>query len=428
MGGFDTKNVIFTGLPKNNFDNAFTSFSDVINGAVKIKEDAEELKKRNLINDQIMNMRDLNMDTTKANNERNEQTFDISMMEKGDELADKEVSKQMINFKSLDELEKTYQFNSPQERTKAKAYYDGIQTEFNHNQAMEVYNSLPQNMTYSKFKEYIPKLIEDQGLNNKAIGQVEAMLYKRDAQALNIKVLENKLNPKPKERKTKITNVGDKQVLIDSQSGEIIREYDKSNSALEKQKMSQKYVQQVGAANAMGKVLTSLVDDYDSDYIGWADRGVHNASKYFYGADKNMAQYNQNLTKVKVIAKEFENMGATLSANEQALLEGTLPDPNATENVYKAQLTNYIKTIRDITKSKLDSSDFANYKTSALEKMLVPLDTAYQNSIKKFGENKKKKKVTLVAPKQKKIVATGYDKRAQKKVVRYDDGSVAYEN
>lgn len=178
-------------------------------------------------------------------------------------------------------------------------------------------------------------------------------------------------------------DLGDRKILTDK-SGNIYKEIDK-NTPFDRTKVDKKIVQEESAIRNSMDLLGRLVDNYDKSYIGLADRGVHWLAQFTPTGDAKMSQYNQDLDKLKMVAKEFENLGAALTPNEQAMLEGTLPDPLLDEDLYKQRLINYIQTTRDIAKNKLTSSEYAKYRTGDLDKFIGQYDVILDNAKKKFG-------------------------------------------
>lgn len=178
-------------------------------------------------------------------------------------------------------------------------------------------------------------------------------------------------------------DLGDRKILTDK-SGNIYKEIDK-NTPFDKTKVDKKIVAEEAAIRNSMDLLGRLVDNYDKSYIGLADRGIHWLSKYTPVGDSKMSQYNQDLGKLKMTAKEFENLGAALTPNEQKMLEETLPDPLLDEDLYKQRLVNYIQTTRDIARNKLTSSEYAKYRTGDLEKFIGQYDVILDNAKKKFG-------------------------------------------
>ena len=180
-------------------------------------------------------------------------------------------------------------------------------------------------------------------------------------------------------------DLGGSKVLVDK-SGNVHKTISKEANFLDRTKVAQQTVKALDNANGIAPIIGRLIDNYDTGYTGFADTWAHGVAQYTPIGNEKMAQYKADLTNITMFNKELANLGAALTPNEQALLERTLPDPMLDDNLYKARLLNYTRTMRDIVRSKVDSSDMAGYKTKDLSKIADTYDALYQKAEMRFGK------------------------------------------
>jgi len=192
-------------------------------------------------------------------------------------------------------------------------------------------------------------------------------------------------------------DIGGSKALVDNKTGNVIKTISKDANVFDKTKVAQQTVKALGSADGMVDVINRLVTNYDTTHTGPMDQAMHWVGKYTPLGSEKMATYNQDLTKLTMFNKELENLGAALTPNEQALLQATLPDRTLDDNLYKARLVNYTKTMRDLVRAKVNSSDLAGYKTKDLGQIADKYDALYETAVNKFGDGgsgQQPKKVT----------------------------------
>ena len=160
--------------------------------------------------------------------------------------------------------------------------------------------------------------------------------------------------------------------------------------SMDREKTKEEYAQKAAAYKNMGTILGRLTDNYKDDYVGWYDAPYNDkATVAPIPQEKGADTYKQDFESIFLLGKDANNMGANFTTSEQATLRATMPDLREKEDVYKKKLANYIRTMRDTIKSKLEASQAAKYKIGELENVVSSLDGVYKNALNKFGLNLK---------------------------------------
>jgi len=154
----------------------------------------------------------------------------------------------------------------------------------------------------------------------------------------------------------------------------------------DRKKTKETYAQSAGAYGNMGTLLQRLTDNYQDDFVGWLDASYNDTATVApLPQEKGAGTYKQDFDAIFLLSKDANNMGANFTKGEQSMLRATMPDMSEKEDVYKKKLTNYIRTLRDITAEKLQASKDAGYNVGKLQRVAKQLGGAYENALNKFG-------------------------------------------
>lgn len=447
MSGFQPKNIIFSDLPKQSDGNFLTALGQGLDGVANVELYREGQDKKDAIEAQNTLVRDEQLKSTKQQIELN-----------ANSLGDAEALKKLGSYESYDAFIKDNAITNPHNVKAVQEFYEARTTKMDTDSSQAILNTLKANNggkipTKAQLSAQLPSLIEDKTLSNKAIGliyqavdtqetleldknykQSGINLHNAQAQAALIKEPKN-TDPLAKEKSTYIELIKSGVVPPNQTFGEWLAESGgkvnvKSESVTNAQNQARE--QLTGISN----IVNSRLKDYDPSKHGPIDGPVQwlqEVIPWLKTESAGQLQSQQDGFQANVAKSMF---GGKATNQQLEIAKGIAGGTINTEGGAAAQLKSALdqgilateETIRQIKTSKGDAKE--------LEAELNRYK-AFSSAIKEWDGSKniedflKTKKETQgdgkgVQPVAKTITGTGFDKRAGKKVVRYNDGSVEY--
>lgn len=482
-GGFDTKNLIFSDLPKQDNGNFFSALATGLDGVGNVELHREKIDKQDKVEAQNTALREAQ---TKGAN----QQVSIGDMQ----INDANALKNLGNYKKYDEFIKDNPLTSVHNIRSAQEFYDAYSQKLDVESSQGIINTLKANNggklpTKAQVNDQLPTLIADKNLSNKATGLIYQALDMQEATDLDKLVKGATVAHYQTSDKVAVQNANSEEILRKAQAAAAYAKEPKDALAKEKETYSElvksgdvkpdvtpfgSWLAQSGGkvtlksesiTNARNKgrdqlsgissITNEFLTNYNPENHGLFDgavQWVQEKGPIQTGTSGQLESDRiglQSAAAAGMFGGKATNQQTTMAKNMIGEALGTqAATAGKIKSVLKQSILNTEETIRQIKSSKGDASDLeeelSKYKVVAknLEKWdgstpATPfLDPNYGKNIPKEGTvvsvrsnsavPQAETNITPQAPVQKKVVRSGIDPTTKRKVVQYDDGSVEY--
>ncbi|WP_456403215.1 hypothetical protein [Hydrogenimonas sp.] len=335
------------------------------------------------------------METQSALNE-------LKMLETGNLMADRGALSELPNYDTFEEFSKKFSLNNPESITIAKTYYDDRKKVADGTTMSAIRASL-----YEATGGIGPTLEQQRAFNTSEVGRRLWEQYPAAMLAVNDELnamrrekakkeptdplkntLYKTLNQLPVDARGKgAAIVNDPTMSLEEKLSKLGELGVKAELSVDKRKATQKLAEQVGELEGMSPLLTRIVDNYQPNFVGPVDQFTHAvAEKTGIKPDKKMSVFNQDVAALKLLMKRLDNMGANFTVSEQTMLDAKMPNPKNADELFPARYLNWLATLRDTVRGKVQAVKGTKYDTGKLEAFIDELDNVIEYGKQKWAD------------------------------------------